>query len=140
MAQKKVVDRIELFEKAIKTLQTVLSKVQKTSLDHEDYIFFRDSLLQRFEYCTDMFWKTMREFIVEKHGIDVLASPKAVLKQAFDLHIIDEGQYKTLVASVNDRNLTSHAYHENIAEQISSHVQSYYLLMSKIAEKLKLAL
>lgn len=137
MVEKKTINKIAGFEKAIKTLQTVLLQVQETSSDSEYYIFFRDSLIQRFEYCTDMFWKMLREFIIEHHGIDVPASPKIVLKQAFDVSIIDETQYQILVSSVNDRNLSSHAYHEKIAEQISSHVQGYYLLMQKVTEKLK---
>ena len=137
MVQNKVAQKIKLFEKAVATLQTVLLKLQQTPHEHENYIFFRDSLIQRFEYCTDMFWKMLREFIIEKHGIDVPASPKAVLKQALDLFIFDENQYKVLIASVNDRNLTSHAYHEDVAAQIASHIQSYYLLMQKITETLK---
>jgi nucleotidyltransferase substrate binding protein (TIGR01987 family) len=138
--RKKIVDKIAHFEKAVKILKSVMLKVQQTPPENENYIFFRDSLIQRFEYCTDMFWKMVREFIVECHGIDAPASPKGVLKQAFDLAVIDEDQYRVLIASVNDRNLSSHAYHEKVAEQIALHIFSYFLLMQEITEKLKLSL
>ncbi len=49
-----------------------------------------------------MFWKMLREFIIEKHGIEAPASPKAVLKQAFDLFIIDTEEYEKFLASVNN--------------------------------------
>lgn len=139
MVEKKTIGKIANFEKAINTLQVVLLEVAKAK-NTDAYEFYRDSLIQRFEYSIDMFWKMLREFIVEQHGIDVPASPKAVLKQAFDISIIDETQYQVLISSVNDRNLSSHAYHEKIAEQISSHVQGYYLLMQQVTEKLKLDL
>ena len=92
MVEKKTIGKIGNFEKAIKPLQVVLLQVQESSPDNEYYMFFRDSLIQRFEYCTDMFWKMLCEFIVEQDGIDVPASPKAVLKQAFDISLIDETQ------------------------------------------------
>jgi nucleotidyltransferase substrate binding protein (TIGR01987 family) len=134
MVQSKLVQKKKNFEKAVKTLQAVLIRMQQMPRDDEDFIFFRDSLIQRFEYCTDMFWKLLKDFIAEKHGVEVLASPKAVLKQAVDLHIINDEQYKLLLQAVNDRNLSSHAYHEDVAEEISGHVQAYYLLMQNVSE------
>ncbi len=137
MGKEKVINKIDNFEKALQTLKLALLKNQQTPEDHEDYIFFRDSLIQRFEYCTDMFWKTIREFIIIKHGLDVPASPKMVIKQALDVYLINEDQYKELIASINDRNLTSHAYRENVAIQIASHISAYYQLMQEIMNRVK---
>ncbi len=140
MGKEKTVKKIANLDKALETLALALIKVEDTPEDHEDYIFFRDSLIQRFEYCTDLFWKALREFIINKHGIEVPASPKATIKAAFDIDTIDNDQYQQLIASINDRNLTSHAYREEVAIQISSHIISYYQLMriviSNISESL----
>ncbi|QQR49266.1 nucleotidyltransferase substrate binding protein [bacterium] len=136
MGKEKVTKKIDHFEKALKTLNTVLVRFEEVTPDYKDYLFIRDSLIQRFEYCTDMFWKVLREFIIEKHGVDVLASPKAVLKEAFDVYLIDEKQYTQLLTSVNDRNLTSHAYQEDVALQIVEYVADSYQLMKIIIEKI----
>jgi hypothetical protein len=50
---------------------------------------------------------------------------------------IDEDQYRQLISSINDRNLTSHAYREDVATQIASHIFAYYQLMQKIMHKIK---
>lgn len=137
MGKEKVINKISTIEKAFETLKMALLKVQNTPEEHEDYIFFRDSLIQRFEYCVDMFWKLMREFIIDKHGIDMPASPKGVIKEALDISLIDMDQYKHLIASINDRNLTSHAYQESVAVQIASHIYAYYQLMHHIVKTME---
>lgn len=137
MGKEKVVNKLSNLEKAFYTLQLALTKLQETPEDHEDYVFFRDSLIQRFEYCTDMFWKAIREFLIHTHGLEVPASPKGVMKEALDVHLLNLSEYEQLIASINDRNLTSHAYRESIAIQIASHVLSYYQLMQKIIVKVK---
>ncbi len=38
---------------------------------------------------------------------------------------------------IDDRNLTSHAYHEPTAELIAQNAQSYYRLMSDILNRIK---
>lgn len=136
MGKEKVIKKIDHFEKALKTLNTVLVRFEEVTPDYKDYLFIRDSLIQRFEYCTDMFWKVLREFLIEKHGADVLASPKAVLKEAFDADLIDEKQYLQLLTSVNDRNLTSHAYQEDVALQIIEYVADSYQLMKIVIKKI----
>lgn len=140
MGKEKTVKKITNLNKALETLAKALSKVNNTAEDHEDYIFFRDSLIQRFEYCTDLFWKALREFIINKHGVESPASPKATVKTAFDIDIINNDQYQQLVASINDRNLTSHAYREDVAILISSHILSYYQLMKHIIDKINKSL
>lgn len=59
MGKEKITKKLEQLEKALKTLHLAMVKHGKTSEAHEDYVFFRDSLIKRFEYCTDMFWKTI---------------------------------------------------------------------------------
>lgn len=137
MVEKKIIGKIIKFEKALRTLQEILLTTQQTPHDSIYFRFLRDSLIKRFEYCIDMFWKVLREYILDKHGIDAPASPKAVIKQALDLNIINNEEYAKLITAVNDRNLSSHAYHEDTAERIALHIQSYYALMCSVRDRLK---
>jgi nucleotidyltransferase substrate binding protein (TIGR01987 family) len=135
--KEKLVSRIAYFQKLLKTLREALVRLQKITPGNELYEPLRDSLIKRFEYCIDMFWKMLREFIIEQHGVDVPASPKAVVKVAFDLSIITDDQHKEFILAINDRNLTSHSYHEEVAQQIAAHVIHYYQSMHAIAQALE---
>lgn len=137
MGKEKVIAKIAYFQKALKSLHAALVRLQKVTPDDELYEPLRDSLIKRFEYSIDMFWKMLREFIIEQHGVDVPASPKAVIKIAFDLCIITDDQHKEFILAINDRNLTSHSYHEEVAQQIAAHVIYYYQSMHTIVQKLE---
>lgn len=48
-----------------------------------------DASIQRFEFCMELAWKTLREILLRGHGIDV-ASPKPALQEAFRVGLIDD--------------------------------------------------
>jgi nucleotidyltransferase substrate binding protein, HI0074 family len=117
----------------IKTLRTL----EKT-LEFEDYQDIRDSMIQRFEYSTDLFWKYLKDYLRVILRIEVqFARPKAVLKECADAKIITEDEFTLCVDMIEDRNLTSHAYHEQLTEEISQQLPKYFSLMNKILERLK---
>ena len=67
-------------------LQEALDDYRKMPLDS-----IRDGVIQRFEFCTELAWKTMREYLLDQ-GYTELNSPKAVIKQAFALGMIQDQQ------------------------------------------------
>jgi len=130
--------RYELLQKALNSLNMVLNKIKETNHEHENYTEFRDSSIQRFEYCVDTFWKFMREYIEKKYGTITVASPKPVIKACVDLKLIDADDYASFIKMINDRNLTSHAYNEELAEQISNELPGYYQLLKSTIGKIDL--
>lgn len=42
----------------------------------------RDGVIQRFEFCVELAWKTLREYLLDQ-GYTEINSPKSVMKQAF---------------------------------------------------------
>ena len=81
----------------------------------------RDGVIQRFEFTYELAWKTAKEYL-EDIGIVDKTSPKAVIKEAFAQKlIIDE---KSWLLMLNDRNLTSHVYKEEMAEEIAERIIS----------------
>lgn len=136
MAQSIVTQKKKNFIAAMQTLQEALTVLEQIAADDPFFKFLRDSLIQRFEYCTDMFWKLLREYIMEVHGLEVPASPRGTFKQAYELDMFNNDQYVLLLAAIADRNLSSHAYQEDIANRIYKHVDSYYRLMLELSEKL----
>ena len=104
---------------AVARLREALDDYKKFPLDS-----VRDGTIQRFEFCTELAWKTMREYLLDQ-GYTNINSPKEVIKQAFAFGMIDD--QKAWVELLNDRNLTSHVYDEATAAAIFARIEGQYL-------------
>lgn len=106
---------------AVARLREALADYDKTALES-----VRDGVIQRFEFCTELAWKTMREYLIDQ-GYTELNSPKATIRQAFAFGLIsDESGWLSLL---EDRNLTSHIYNEATATEIFGHISQKYLAL-----------
>jgi len=76
----------------------------------------RDSAIQRFEFCVDLSWKTLKTILLTKHGIEC-ASPKSCLREAFSVGLITDDDPFWL-QMIELRNLSAHTYDEAVAEQL----------------------
>ncbi len=76
--------------------------------------FVRDSMIQRFEFCWELSWKVLK-LRLEALGVDVLA-PRDVFQEALAKGLIRDGNVWSKTQRM--RNLTSHTYHENLADQV----------------------
>lgn len=86
----------------------------------------RDGVIQRFEFCTELSWKTIREYLLDQGYTDV-NSPKSVMKKAFaDGLLQEEGAWIDLLAA---RNSTSHIYDEKTAAKIFQEISTQYYPM-----------
>lgn len=122
-------DGVELMDKfqekydkltaAVVRLREALDDYKKAPLDS-----IRDGTIQRFEFCTELAWKTMREYLLDQ-GYSEINSPKAVIRQAYAFGMIeDEAAWITLLT---DRNMTSHVYDEATAKEIFERIETIYL-------------
>ena len=112
--------------KALTTLEEALNA---------DYtIFVRDSAIQRFEYTTEAFWKCLQVHLKENEGV-LVSSPKSAIREAKKNGIMDDIETVTALEMIDDRNLTAHTYHEEVAQKLFSTLPRYAELMRKILEK-----
>ena len=96
----------------------------------------RDSLIQRFEFCSDLFWKYLKLYMTERLNRNIeVSAPKPVIRDAHNAKIITEADTRDLLEMISDRNLSSHIYKEEVADQIGVKVARYYEIMKKYAEK-----
>src|SRR5579872_4338185 len=73
----------------------------------------RDGAIQRFEYCFDLAWKTLKRSL-EKRGLLDLNSPRSVFTAAFTEGLIDdETIWSTIILR---RNASVHTYNQKLAE------------------------
>lgn len=117
----KLHEKYNYFTAAVARLREALDDYSKNPLDS-----VRDGTIQRFEFCTELAWKTMREYLLDQ-GYTEINSPKAVIKQAFAFGMIQDQQ--AWIDLLNDRNLTSHVYDEATAKLIFERIETRHLAL-----------
>ena len=115
---------------ALRRLDESIADYDKFALDS-----IRDGALQRFEFCTELAWKTMREYLLDQGYTDI-NSPKSVMKTAYADGIInDEAVW---IDILNSRNITSHIYDEETAKEVYENIANVYQpVFYNLFEKLK---
>jgi len=103
----------------------------KEILNEPFSIIVRDAAIQRFEYSFEAIWKLLKEYLNKKEGI-ICNSPKSCFREAFNVQILDEDETIKALEMTDDRNLTSHAYIEKVAQKIFEKLEIYFELTSKI--------
>ncbi len=92
-----------------------------------------DATIQRFKFTFELFWKNLKRFI-EQEGKEV-RSPRETLKAAYSLSwISDEDEWLQMLT---DRNLTSHTYREELADEVYARIRTHYAKMHKVYQFLK---
>ncbi|MBL7665009.1 MAG: nucleotidyltransferase substrate binding protein [Bacteriovoracaceae bacterium] len=94
----------------------------------------RDGLIQRFEYCLELCWKSAKKVLLEK-GIQVDV-PKNVIRELANIGWINTPE--KWLDFIDKRNKASHIYHEKIAEEIFAIIPSFMneaALLYKVLEK-----
>jgi len=122
------------FEKALDRLEEAYEKANNFK-GTKDYEFFRDSVIQRFEFSVEIMWKTIKRFLEAQEGI-ICRSPKSCIRELFSVGLISEKDTVKLLRMIDDRNRTTHTYHEEVAEEIFRNTAFYIPLMKKVLHTL----
>ena len=73
----KMQEKYEKLVQAVQRLDEAIADYDQMGLDS-----IRDGVIQRFEFCAELAWKTLREYLLDQ-GYTEINSPKSVMKQAF---------------------------------------------------------
>ena len=97
----------------------------------------RDAVIQRFEFSFELVWKTLKLYL-ERQGHEC-GGPRPTLKKAFAEGLITTPEEADVwLQMLEDRNLTSHAYEEELAIRIYRHtVGQYAELLGKMADRIQ---
>ncbi len=103
-------------EELIKSLKKANERL-KEAIEAEPTRMNKDATIQRFEFTFELAWKTIQEYS-KSHGIDC-KSPKNCIREAGRLNLIEdvEGVEKWF-DFLDNRNLVSHSYNEELADRI----------------------
>lgn len=96
----------------------------------------RDSMIQRFEYCCELFWKYIKRYL---DGVQIppeFNAPAPVIRTAFSAGILNEVEGEHALDIVKDRNRTPHIYQEEIAEILAAKIPQHSKLMFTVTQRL----
>ncbi|MBC8155062.1 MAG: nucleotidyltransferase substrate binding protein [Bacteroidetes bacterium] len=114
------------FKKALAQLNRFIDKGELNEFEEQ-------GLIKAFEYTYELAWKTLQDFLRDK-GYNDIAGPKPIIDQAFQDGYIDGLAWARMHKS---RNLTSHTYNEETADEITSAIRAEYVrLLNAIADRL----
>ncbi len=121
--------KYQQFEEAQSTLLVVVEKYKSK----DDII--RDSMIQRFEYTVEAFWKMLKAYLSEEKGIEAV-SPKSVIREGRNVGLFSEAETELALEMIGDRNRSSHAYAIKLAIEIAKKIPRYAKLMEKVSKKI----
>ena len=136
--------KYEVLKHALDSLGETLSFFDKVKAAHNKqqllddyevvYKVARDSVIQRFEFSVELFWKYMRLFLegVKQVRLDS-NTPRDTIRAACQARVINEQVAEICMQMIRSRNLTSHMYQEDIAEQLANDIPLYYEQMKKLS-------
>lgn len=119
MTKEQLLLKWEDYHKALHRLEIALTK----TLDEDD--LYLDATIQRFEFTFELAWKLMKA-VLEYEGIEA-TSPRSSIREAWKQHLIGDAE-KWLDMQVK-RNLSSHTYNEETAQDIYRHIKEDYIVL-----------
>ena len=112
--------RFENFQKAIAQLETACEKGEYFDLE-------RAGLVQMFAFSYELGWKTLKDLMFYE-GYDV-KTPRSTIRKAFEAGYIDETDTELWLDALDKRNILSHTYREEGAEEAVKLIKNQYTPM-----------
>ena len=137
----------EQFLRALKTLEAAIFTMKELEIrgksfnprvDYEDeYRTYRDSLVKRFTYTIELFWKYIKNYLEVAQVLTGLKIPSEVMREAFSLRLLSEDETEKILEMIKSRNMTSHIYIEEIAERLAVQIPDYAQVLKEVIVRLK---
>lgn len=84
----------------------------------------RGAIINAYQYTFELFWKTLQKYMQQQEMLDE-QGPGSVIRTAFQYNIIDNGPL--YMSMLKDRNLVTHTYKEDVAEEIHCRIREEYI-------------
>ncbi len=123
--------RFKHFEQAYSQLEKAVALSKKRPLSELE----EQGIIQAFEYTHELAWNVLKDFL-EEQGVRDLYGSKDSSREAFKRGLIENGD--AWMDMIQSRNLTSHTYNRDIAQQIVQAIlENYYTEFGRLLEGLK---
>jgi nucleotidyltransferase substrate binding protein (TIGR01987 family) len=114
------------FSRALKKLEEFLAEPAKTEREQA-------GIIQAFEFCFELGWKSLQKK-AQSEGL-AIGSPRRALEYALQSGAISTKDEPQWVQMLEDRNLTVHAYDEEVAKAILRRIPGYAKLFQSLQKK-----
>lgn len=124
-------------QQALASLAKILEQektLKSNPSKHEDVEkIYRDSKIKRFEYSFDTFWTYLRLYLELVCSVTLQVKGSiTVFRTCAKVGLLSEQEVEQAIAMVNDRNQTSHAYHEEAAQDVADAIDNHYFFMNQV--------
>lgn len=111
--------RFNNYQRALQTLTDAVTLAAQRPLSELE----RQGLIQAFEFTHELAWNVMKDYFVYQGNPSITGSRDAV-RESFSKGLIEDGE--GWMAMIKSRNLSSHTYNPEIAEQIARQIITLY--------------
>ena len=127
--------RFSNYQKALMRLSEAVDVLNSQDIVNVlELTLLKEGLIQRFEYTHELAWKVMKDYLEYQGYVDIRGSRDAIRK-SLELNIISDRRW---MSTIEARNLTSHNYEDETAENIYGEIiEVYYPLFIEFENKMK---
>ncbi len=126
--------RFDNFQRAYFLLQEAAERNQDGQLDQ----LAKEGMIQRFEYCTELAWKTIKDYLESQNVVFEQITPRAVLREAVAAKLISNGE--DWMNALDARNKMSHTYDVQKFDAVIEKIATRYLnCFAELYETLSMA-
>ena len=111
--------RFDNYQRALGRLQEAVSLAGSRELSELE----KQGLIKAFEFTHELAWNTLKDFLTER-GAEKMYGSRDVTRLAFKEGLIVQGE--TWMSMIKSRNLTSHTYREEVAQEIYENIINRY--------------
>lgn len=122
MYTKTMTNKFDELVKAITRLKEALAQPKDE--------FLRDSVIQRYEFCIELAWKSAKKAM----GTST-SSPKDIVREMGQSEYIQDTSI--WLQAIDMRNLSTHTYKEDLAEQVYGFAKKFVPELEKLIVKLE---
>lgn len=114
------------WEERISDLKNAISRLDEAIRDNKKYEIesLKDAVIQRFEFTLELSWKAIKTYL-NSEGVLEATTPKQTIREAFSKGIIENANI--WIDMLNDRNLTSNTYNQEISNKIYENIVKNYI-------------
>jgi nucleotidyltransferase substrate binding protein (TIGR01987 family) len=133
------IQRFSNYQKALRKLNIAIERLkaekdedEESELDEDLEEILKEGLIKRFEYTQELSWNVMKDYAEYQGKIDI-KGPRDAIREAFTMGLIVDG--KEWLNMLTSRNLTSHTYNSETAEEIHDEITDTYIFLFNAFEE-----
>ncbi len=113
--------RFDNYKRAYFLLREICERQQQEQLEQ----IAQEGMIQRFEFCVELAWKAMKDYLEHNGIVFAQVFPTAVIKQAGTAKLIANPEI--WLQAIDDRNKMSHTYDFSKFEQVIERISAIYI-------------